>query len=170
MTDILKILGSEMMLPSDSSVADFMTRDPIVVGPETSLKEAIKLMADHRVGSLPVVSDEKKLVGIISETDLMWQETGVQLPAYIMILDSVVYLENPATYDRELHKAFGQTVKDVMTTPVTTTSPEKSLRDAAKVMHKRKIHQLPVVDDANRVIGVLTLGDIVRFMATHYDS
>jgi CBS domain-containing protein len=159
-----------MMIPSDSSVAEFMTRDVLVVAPDTSLKEAIQLMADNRVSSLPVVDDQKTLIGIISETDLMWQETGVQLPAYIMILDSVVYLENPATYDRELHKAFGQTVKDVMTTPVTTTSPEKSLREAARVMHKRKIHQLPVVDKDKHVIGVLTLGDIVRFMARHYDA
>lgn len=158
------------MVPSDSSVADFMTLDPIVVGPETVLKEAIRLMADNRVSSLPVVGDDKSLIGIISESDLLWQETGVQLPAYIMILDSVVYLENPATYDRELHKAFGQTVKDVMTTSVTTTSPDQSLREAARVMHKRKIHQLPVVDAANHVIGILTLGDIVRFMAEHYDD
>ena len=155
---------------SDPLVSDIMTHDPIVVNPETALKEAIKLIAENRISGLPVVAADRKLVGIISETDLMWQETGVKPPAYIMLLDSVIYLENPATYDRELHKALGQTVRDVMTKDVVTTPPDKSLRDAARMMHSRKIHRLPVVDDSKHVVGILTRGDIVRFMAAHQDD
>lgn len=155
---------------SDPLVSDIMTHDPIVVNPETALKEAIKLIAENRISGLPVVAADRKLVGIISETDLMWQETGVKPPAYIMLLDSVIYLENPATYDRELHKALGQTVRDVMTKDVVTTPPDKSLQDAARMMHSRKIHRLPVVDDSKHVVGILTRGDIVRFMAAHQDD
>lgn len=155
---------------SDPLVSDIMTRDPIVVNPETALKEAIQLIAENRISGLPVVATDNKLVGIISETDLMWQETGVKPPAYIMLLDSVIYLENPATYDRELHKALGQTVRDVMTKDVVTTPPDKSLREAARMMHSRKIHRLPVVDESKHVVGILTRGDIVRFMAAHQDD
>lgn len=155
---------------SDPIVSDIMTPDPIVVSPETSLRDAIKLIAEHRISGLPVVNAEGKLVGVLSETDLMWQETGVKPPAYIMLLDSVIYLENPATYDRELHKALGQTVGEVMTKDVVTTTPDKPLREAARVMHSRKIHRLPVIDDTKHVIGILTRGDIVRFMAAHQDE
>ncbi|MEM7770390.1 MAG: CBS domain-containing protein [Cyanobacteria bacterium P01_E01_bin.6] len=151
-------------------VADIMTHEPIVVTPETSLKTAIQLIANNRIGCLPVINDDKKIVGIISDADLMWQETGVQLPAYIMILDSVVYLENPAKRDRDLHKALGQLVKDVMTKPAITSLPDKPLREAAQIMHNRKIHHLPVVNNDEHVVGILTLGDIVRFMAAHYDD
>jgi CBS domain-containing protein len=155
------------MPSTDPLVSDIMTRDPIVVTPETPLKEAIQLIATNHISGLPVVNADGKLVGIISETDLMWQETGVKPPAYIMLLDSVIYLENPATYDRELHKALGQTVQDVMTKEVVTTAPDKPLREAARMMHSRKIHRLPVVDGSKHVIGILTRGDIVRFMAAH---
>ncbi|NHC35855.1 CBS domain-containing protein [Scytonema millei] len=147
------------------TVADVMTRDPIVVRPETSLHDAIKLLAEKRISGLPVVDDAGKLIGTISETDLMWQETGVTPPAYIMFLDSVIFLKNPAQYERDLHKALGQTVGEVMSQDVITVAPDKPLRDAAQLMHDRKIQRLPVVDPSGKVIGILTRGDIVRDLA-----
>ncbi|OWY68201.1 phosphoribulokinase [cyanobacterium TDX16] len=147
------------------TVADIMTRDPIVVRPETSLHDAIKLLAEKRISGLPVVDDAGKLIGTISETDLMWQETGVTPPAYIMFLDSVIFLKNPAQYERDLHKALGQTVGEVMSQDLITVAPDKPLRDAAQLMHDRKIQRLPVVDPSGKVIGILTRGDIVRDLA-----
>ncbi len=151
------------------TVADVMSHDPIVVRSETSLNEAIKILAERRISGLPVVDDKGKLVGIISETDLMWQETGVTPPAYIMFLDSVIYLQNPATYERDLHKALGQTVGEVMSKDPITISPEKTLAQAARVMHDKKVHRLPVLDESGQVIGILTRGDIVRAMAASQD-
>ena len=95
----------------------------------------------------------------------MWQETGVTPPAYIMFLDSVIYLQNPLEYERDLHKALGQTVGEVMSSNPITISPDKSLHDAAKLIHDNRIHHLPVLDSAGEVIGILTCGDIVRAMA-----
>ncbi|WP_196512364.1 CBS domain-containing protein [Nostoc sp. NZL] len=151
------------------TVADVMSRDPIVVRGETPLKEAIQILAERHISGLPVVDDVGKLVGIISETDLMWQETGVTPPAYIMFLDSVIYLKNPATYERDLHKALGQTVGEVMSKNPITISPDKTLREAATIMHDRKVHRLPVLEGTGQVIGILTRGDIIRAMAASQD-
>ncbi|PIG91157.1 phosphoribulokinase [Gloeocapsopsis sp. IPPAS B-1203] len=142
-----------------------MSRDPIVVRSETPLNEAIQILAEKRISGLPVVNDTGKLVGIISESDLMWQETGVTPPAYIMILDSVIYLQNPAKYERDLHKALGQTVGEVMSSDPVTVSPDKTLREAAKLMHDREVRRLPVIDSEGKIIGILTRGDVVRAMA-----
>ena len=147
------------------TVTDVMSRDPIVVRTETPLKEAIQILAEKRISGIPVVDDVGKLVGIISETDLMWQETGVTPPAYIMFLDSVIYLQNPGTYERELHKALGQTVGEVMSKNPVTISPEKTVKEAAQLMQEQKVHRLPVIDSASQVVGILTRGDIVREMA-----
>ena len=151
------------------TVADVMSRDPIVVRVETPLNEAIQILAERHISGLPVVDDVGKLVGIISETDLMWQETGVTPPAYIMFLDSVIYLKNPATYERDLHKALGQTVGEVMSKNPITISPDKTLREAATIMHDRSVHRLPVLDSTGQVIGILTRGDIIRAMAASQD-
>lgn len=147
------------------TVADVMSHNPVVVQRETPLKEAIAILAERRISGLPVVDESGKLIGIISETDLMWQETGVTPPAYIMFLDSVIYLQNPATYDRDLHKALGQTVGDVMSKNPITVSPDKPLRDAARLMHDKSIHRLPILDSEGQVVGILTRGDIIRAMA-----
>ncbi|MEH2080922.1 MAG: CBS domain-containing protein [Nostoc sp.] len=151
------------------TVADVMSRDPIVVREETLLNEAIQILAERHISGLPVVDDLGKLVGIISETDLMWQETGVTPPAYIMFLDSVIYLKNPATYERDLHKALGQTVGEVMSKNPITISPDKTLKEAATIMHDRSVHRLPIIDSTDRVIGILTRGDIIRAMAASQD-
>ncbi|MDB9460293.1 MAG: CBS domain-containing protein [Dolichospermum sp.] len=147
------------------TVADVMSRDPILVRPQTPLKEAIQILAEKRISGLPVIDDAGKLVGIISETDLMWQETGVTPPAYIMILDSVIYLQNPGTYERDLHKALGQTVGEVMSKNPVAISPQKSLKEAAQLIQNHKVQRLPVLDNGGNVIGILTRGDIIRAMA-----
>ncbi|ELR96805.1 putative transcriptional regulator, contains C-terminal CBS domains [Gloeocapsa sp. PCC 73106] len=142
-----------------------MTPNPLTVQPETPLSEAIKILAEKRISGLPVVDDEGALVGVISDTDLMWQETGVEPPPYIMFLDSVIYLENPKRYEKEIHKALGQTVGEVMTSKPITITPEQSMREAARVMHDKNIRRLPVIDTEAKVVGIITRGDIIRTMA-----
>lgn len=147
------------------TVADVMSRELITATPETPLNEVIKLLAERHISGLPVVDPDGKLLGVVSETDLMWKETGANPPPYIMLLDSVIYLENPARYERDLHKVLGQTVNDVMTKDVVTIAPTATLQKAAQVMHDRKVHRLPVIDSADKVIGILTRGDVIRAMA-----
>jgi CBS domain-containing protein len=98
----------------------------------------------------------------------MWRETDVRQPAFITILDSVIYLDNPGRYEKELHKAIGQTVGEVMSSGhVVTITPEKSIREAARLMHDKQVHRLPVLDAKSQVlVGILTRGDIIRTMAT----
>lgn len=152
------------------TVADVMNRDPITVKPQTPVKEAIKILAEQRISGLPVVDDAGKVVGVISETDLLWQETGVEPPLYIVFLDSVIYLENPARYDQELHKALGQTVGEVMSTNPVTIKPDQPLRKAAKLMQEKSIRRVAVTDDEGKVLGILTTADIVRAMAAKFND
>ncbi|MBE9130270.1 MULTISPECIES: CBS domain-containing protein [unclassified Coleofasciculus] len=152
------------------TVADVMSPDPIVVAPQTPVKEAMKILSEQRISGLPVVDEAGKLVGVISETDLLWQETGVEPPVYIVFLDSVIYLENPARYDQELHKALGQTVGEVMSHDTVTIQPNQPLRKAAKLMQEQSIRRLAVTDDGGKVIGILTPGDIVRAMVAELEE
>jgi CBS domain-containing protein len=152
------------------TVAEVMSRDPIVVRPETPIREAIKILAERSISGLPVVDEAGKLVGVISETDLLWQETGVEPPVYIMFLDSVIYLENPARYDKELHKALGQTVGEVMSRHPVAVKPNLPLRQAARQIQEKSIRRLAVTDEGGKVIGILTPGDIVRAMAAELEE
>lgn len=146
-------------------VADLMSSNVITLHPETSLNEAIQVFVTHKITGVPVVDQSDKLVGILSETDLMWRETGVPTPAHIMFLDSVIYLENPLRYEKELHKALGQTVGEVMTHDVVTITPNRTIKEAAKIMYDKHVRRLPVIDQSKVVIGIITRSDIVRSMA-----
>ena len=148
------------------TVGDAMSSDVILAAPEMPLKEAIQILAERRISGLPVVDKAGKLVGIISETDLMWQETGVTPPPYIMVLDSVIFLQNPARYEQEIHKALGATVGEVMTKNPITTKLTQPLAAAARLMHDKDVHRLPVIDPDGKVVGILTRGDIIRAMAS----
>ena len=148
------------------TVGETMTPDPITVSPSTDLQDAIRLLADHRISGLPVIDEQKQLVGVISDTDLMWQESGVDAPPYIMLLDSIIYLQNPARHEKEIHKALGQTVGEVMNDIPISILPNQTLREAAHLMNEKKIRRLPVISVDNRqLIGIITQGDIIRAMA-----
>ncbi len=143
-----------------------MTPNPITITPAAPLQEAIQILAEKRISGLPVVNDQGDLIGIISDTDLMWQESGVDAPPYIMLLDSIIYLQNPARHEKEIHKALGQTVEEVMSDRPITIKADQSLREAAHLMNDKKIRRLPVVDSqSGQLVGILTQGDIIRDMA-----
>ena len=148
------------------TVADVMTANPTTVSPQTSLQEAIEILAEKKISGLPVVDENQQLVGVISETDLTWQATGIEAPPYVMFLDSVIYLQNPLKHNREIHKALGETVKDVMSERPTTVKGNQLVREAAKIMHDKKVRRLPVVDDDSKLIGIITQGDVIKMMAS----
>lgn len=148
------------------TVAEIMTPNPLTVTPQTSLQEAIQVIAEKKISGLPVVNDSGKLVGVISEGDLMWQETGIDPPPYIMFLDSVIYLQNPNRHEKLVQKVLGQTVGEVMTDKPITIKPSQTLREAAHLMTERKIGRLIVTDETDEtVLGIVTRGDIIRAMA-----
>lgn len=148
------------------TVAEVMTPNPAVVKANDSLQTAIALLVEKKISALPVVDDTGKLTGIIADSDLTWQETGVDTPPYIMLLDSVIYLQNPAKHDAAIHKALGQTVGEVMSKKVHSIHPDKMVREAAHLMHEKHTGRLPVVDpDSEKVVGIITQGDIIRAMA-----
>jgi CBS domain-containing protein len=147
------------------TVASWMTSEVLTVTPATPIMEAVQLLIDRKIGGLPVVNDEGKLVGMISDSDLMWREHGIEHPPYMMFLGGVIYFQNPATYDRDLHKALGQTVGEVMTPHTVSVTADTILPVAARIMHDKKIHRLPVIDVNHHPIGIITQSDIVRALA-----
>ena len=147
------------------TVAEIMTTDVVTVSPETSLQSAIQILAEREISGLPVVDSTGSLIGVISETDLTWQATGVETPPYIMFLDSVIYLQNPAKHNQEVHKALGQTVGEAMSDNPATVKGSQLVREAARIMHDKKVRRLPVVDEQSKLVGMITQGDVIKMMA-----
>ena len=96
------------------TVADVMTQPVLTVTPDTPLQQAVQMISDHHVSGLPVVNAEGRLIGELTEQDLMVRESGVDAGPYVMLLDSVIYLRNPLNWDKQVHQVLGTKVSDLM--------------------------------------------------------
>ncbi|PKQ19417.1 MAG: hypothetical protein CVT66_10315 [Actinobacteria bacterium HGW-Actinobacteria-6] len=140
---------------------DIMTKDPLTVARDLTVTEAAKLMVDNRVGALPVL-DEGKLVGIVTEGDLIMQDVRIEFPTYIHLLDGfIMYPPATARFESELKKAVGATVADVMSSDPVVIQADMSVEDAATLMVDREVSRIPVLD-GEKLVGIISKSDIVR--------
>ena len=140
-------------------VGDVMETDWPTLGPESTVEEAIRLFAEERVSGAPVVEDGR-LVGIITEGDLIFQDAEVKAPGFLDILGGIVPLGDTDEYRREALKSAGVTVGEVMTDDPVTVAPEATLAETATTMAERRKKILPVID-GGRLVGVITRMDIL---------
>jgi CBS domain-containing protein len=140
-------------------VGDVMETDWPTRGPESTVEEAIRLFAEERVSGAPVVEDGR-LVGIITEGDLIFQDAEVKAPGFLDILGGIVPLGDTDEYRREALKSAGVTVGEVMTDDPVTVAPEATLAETATTMAERRKKILPVID-GGRLVGVITRMDIL---------
>ena len=154
-----------MSLLTQQTVASVMSTPLLTVMADTPLQEAVKLMSEHHISGLPVLDAEGKLVGELSEKDLMVRESGFEAGPYVMLLDAVIYLRNPLEWDRQVHQVLGNTVADVMGAHPHTCKGDLDLPSAARQLHASSTQRLFVLDQDQRAIGVLTRGDVVRALA-----
>ena len=131
---------------TDLRVADLMTIDPITVSADASIEDAEELMRQNHVTGLPVVDLGSHLVGVISQTDLL-------------------YLALPRVQALIRHRERGVRVGDVMSTPPVTIESGRRIRDAAILMNDQRLHRLVAVDEHGRPVGVISSMDFVTLAA-----
>jgi CBS domain-containing protein len=134
---------------SGLTVGDVMTRDVRVVRRSTPLKEIARRLTEHGVSAMPVLDEEDRLLGVVSEADLVGQEAR---GARRDVRGRPFRREPPA----------GGTAKDLMTTPVITVSSGTAVARAARLMQARGVKRLVVVDPEGRLVGIVSRADLVR--------
>ncbi len=139
---------------------DIMTGTVISVEKNTTVRELARLLADNRISGAPVVEDGR-VIGVVTENDLIDQTKKVHIPTVITILDSVIYLENPERFEREMRKMAGVKVEDIFTEKVISVDPETPLDEVATIMADKRVHTLPVID-GEHLVGVIGKSDIIR--------
>ncbi|RZU23765.1 CBS domain-containing protein [Streptomyces sp. BK239] len=141
------------------TVGEVMTREVVGARQETPFKEVARLLGRHRISGLPVLDADDKVVGVISETDLILRQAaqaerdrgrGFRLPAL------------RRRTRRTTAKARATTAGQLMSTPAITVHPEQGVADAARVMERHHVERLPVVDEEDRLIGIATRRDLLR--------
>ena len=127
------------------NVGDLMTTTVITVEPETPLKDAAEILAKSQVSGMPVVDGRGVVTGVLSAGDIVYRESAGDVPS--------VPVEP---------KLVATTVGGAMSSPAVTIGPRRPVTDAARTMVDRRVGRLPVVDDAGRLVGIVTRSDLVR--------
>lgn len=123
-------------------VRDVMTENPTCCGPDTALRDAAKLMVDNDCGEIPVVDERGRPVGVVTDRDIACR--GVARD-----------------------KAPDAPVREVMSSPVVTVTPETSVDDCCKALEENQIRRVPVVDESGACCGIVSQADIVQHASEH---
>jgi len=109
---------------ADPRVADIMERKVVSTTPDATVHELVLLLRDKDLGGVPVVDGDGRLVGIVTEGDLVIEDADVRLPHYFELFGNLVYLGSQKKFEERLKKMVGNAVADVMTTEVFTAGPD----------------------------------------------
>ncbi|HXF64665.1 MAG TPA: CBS domain-containing protein [Caldilineaceae bacterium] len=148
-------------------VREIMTSPAITVTPETEIREVARLMREHQISGVPVVDAAGRLVGIITELELIARNAPLHEPHYIGVLSAVipVSLEEYREYKEQLRQVLATNAGDLMRQEVKAIAPGDSTEKALELMLDPEVTMLPVVEN-ERVIGVVTRTDLVRLIET----
>jgi CBS domain-containing protein len=144
-------------------VREIMTRDVVVAGPDTTVNEIARLMDERDVSGLPVVDPDRRLLGVVTDLDLIVRNTRLDPPLFFQLLDARIPLETPGHYFKHLRHMFGTLARDVMSEKVVTIGPDEEAEALAALMLKSRANPIPVVD-AGRVVGIVSRADLLRLM------
>src|SRR5690606_16043115 len=135
-------------MPRNVPVKQVMTTEVLSFTPDQDVKEAMQQLVERDVDAGPVVDAQGKVVGMLSTTDLIVQQSNLPLPTVITILGATIeWPSSKRRFDEEVEKALGSTVGDVMSHDPVTCAPDDTIETAASLMHEHNLSRLPVVSD-----------------------
>lgn len=141
---------------------DVMVRDVVTARPDMSVAEAVELLAEHDVNALPVVDDDDRVVGVVSEADLVRREEIDPVKHRPWWIEAIT----PATrLAAEFAKSHGRRVEEVMTTQVVSATEDASLAEIAALLERHRIKRVPIIEDG-KLVGIVSRANLIQAMAT----
>jgi len=146
---------------------DIMTKDVITVRPEDDVDKVAQLLLENKISGIPVVDENHRVIGMITEKDLMIKATELKVPFYLTLFDSIIFLENPIRLKNDLKKYTASQVKDAMTEKVHWVAEDTPVSEIAEMMQKENINRVPVLRHG-KIIGIVTRNDILKSITKNH--
>jgi CBS-domain-containing membrane protein len=138
-------------------VREVMTKHVITITPKADLHEAARVFTEHKISGMPVVDEKNRVVGVISQADIMVSAGMQKKQTFKNILRRILGELRPT-------RKTDNKVKDVMNVPPITCKVDDDMRDVARILDERRIKRMPVVDDEGKILGIIARADIVRLI------
>ncbi len=143
---------------------DIMCKTVITVEKDTPISELSDLFIEYNINGIPVLNDQGKVVGIVTQGDLIEQNKNLHIPTVITLFDAVLFLESEKKFESDIKKLTGNKVEDIYSPDAVTVSIDTEINDIATIMAEKDVHTLPVMD-GEKLVGVIGKLDLIRGMA-----
>ena len=146
------------------TIQSIMTRDVVSVKPDTPLQEAAELLARHGFDGMPVVDDENKLVGILTEYDLISKSSAIHLPTFQKVIENLgIYHKDKTRFKKDFAELASLQVKDVMNKDPLTLAEDATYEEAvAAFRDHHRVNPITVIDQYRKVVGVVSRFDVLK--------
>lgn len=142
---------------------EIMTSDVIVVNENATIDEVSKIFVDKNISGLPVVNQYNKLVGVISEGDLVYKQKPVRPPMFINLFDGLIPIDRKE-FQEDMKRIAAYKVGDLMSKPPIYAYEDTPVSEIAEVIINKKVNRVPIVNEVHEVVGLISRHDIIRSM------
>jgi CBS-domain-containing membrane protein len=149
---------------------DIMTERVLTVAPDTPVAHVARLLREKHISGAPVVDQQGRVVGIVTEIDLIKRHARVHMPIYLPFLDSPIFLEDPRRYQEDVRRVLGTNAEEIMTRKVRTASPDTNVEDLATMMVEERANPIPILDAEGALVGIVSHTDIVHLVEMAEES
>jgi len=149
---------------NEKRAKDIMTTDVIVANKNDIIANVANLLIKEKIGGLPVVDEDNKVVGIISETDIMKKESHVDSPRMLNFLQGLIFLDDLKKFEDEMRAIAAYKVEDLMSKDIIKVNENDTFDYVANIMINKSINRVPVVDKDNFLKGIICRYDIIKAM------
>lgn len=150
-----------MISPLLKPVKNFMKKRVVCVPAGSSLKQTFALFQKNKIVGAPVIDKSKKVVGMVTEMDLLENLTTLKAPGAVPLLGSVLFLD-PQGFNKLLKKHTIAKVDNLMSKPVITLEQSEPLQAAIDLMASKHVNRLPIVDKQGKIVGLLARKDLLK--------
>ncbi|MBN1763402.1 MAG: CBS domain-containing protein [Methanomicrobia archaeon] len=159
-----------MVTKAKVKVKELMTTDVIAFKPSDKIQQVAETFRVNRISGAPVIDDQRRVIGVISEADIMKLTATIPFPDIdplnpFPVFSLSAYMKQVRDIQEEIATLFEGEVKDVMSRKPVTISPEDSISNAARIMRKNDFNRIPVVDADGKLVGLIARDDIIGVFA-----
>lgn len=146
-------------------IEEVMNKYPVTIDKQAPISDVAELLVKYNLTAVSVVDENNKLIGIITEGDLLYKKVRPHVPHYVNVLGASIYYNGIGEYNSQFKKLLASSVEDLMTKEVITAKPETEVEEVVAVMLDKHLKSMPVVDGKGVLIGSLGRRDIIKLIA-----
>ena len=140
---------------------DIMTTNVVTVKKDQPISDLSKLFIENHFNGVPVLDDAGKVIGVVTQGDLIEQNKKLHIPTVIALFDAVLFLESEKKFESDVKKLTGSKIEDIYHKKPITVSPDTDLSEITTIMAEKDVHTLPVLED-DKLVGIIGKKDVIR--------